>query len=132
MSFGTQEESKSKDWGFGKTFGIGSLLSGSPSLATLAGGLSKATYGPISIRNSVDPLSGWNDLMGAFMPKAPEVPAVAPAPAAPTYNDDSLKAAAKLEAERLRKRKGMKSTILTGDSTLMQPQAQTQKSELLG
>jgi hypothetical protein len=40
--------------------------------------------------------------------------------------------AAKAEAEKLRKRKGMKSTILTGmDQTLMQP-AQTQKAELLG
>lgn len=44
-------------------------------------------------------------------------------------NSAALKAAAKLEAEQLRKRKGMKATWLTGNE---QGQEQTQKSELLG
>ena len=62
----------------------------------------------------------------------PEMPAVEPLPVTKTVQDDaSLKAAARVEAERLRKRKGLKSTILTSaDQSLMGP-AQTQKAELL-
>jgi hypothetical protein len=69
------------------------------------------------------------DVGGMF--KAPEMPAVEPAPAPLMDNSEALKNAAKLEAERLRKRKGMKSTIMTEDSKLMAP-VQTQKAEMLG
>ena len=67
----------------------------------------------------------------------PEMPAVEPLPSGAGMRDNSaeLQAAAKIEAERLRKRKGMKSTILTGasasDQALMGTE-QTQKAELLG
>ena len=64
--------------------------------------------------------------------KSPEMPAVEPLPSITSQaSDDALKNAAKLEAESLRKRKGMKSTILTADSSLMAPE-QTQKAQLLG
>lgn len=59
-------------------------------------------------------------------PKMPESPPVLP----PVKNDEALKDAARLEAERLRKRKGFKSTWLTaGLGDLVE---QTQKAELLG
>ena len=67
----------------------------------------------------------------------PEMPGVEPLPSVSSMKDNSaeLQAAAKIEAERLRKRKGMKSTILTGasasDQALMGTE-QTQKAELLG
>lgn len=61
---------------------------------------------------------------------APEMPKVPPLPAIGSDNS-ALQNAAKLEAERLRRRKGMKSTILTSDASLMAP-GQTQKTELLG
>jgi len=73
---------------------------------------------------------GEKGLLTGMMPGTAEMPAVEPLPAQ-TTNDDALKNAAKLEAENLRKRKGMKSTILTEDSSLMAP-AQTQKAQLLG
>ena len=65
----------------------------------------------------------------------PEMPSVEPLPENKVDNSATLAAAAKIEAERLRKRKGMKSTILTGasasDQALMGTE-QTQKAELLG
>jgi hypothetical protein len=62
-----------------------------------------------------------------------DVPEVAPVTStASTVTDDSAaKAAAEAEAERLRKKKGYKSTILTEDNAMM-TQAPTQKAELLG
>jgi hypothetical protein len=62
----------------------------------------------------------------------PEMPGVEPLPEFKADNSAALKEAARLESERIRKRKGMKSTVLTGmDQAMMQP-AQTQKAELLG
>lgn len=63
--------------------------------------------------------------------EAPQMPPVEPLPNYRADNSAALKNAAKLEAERLRKRKGMKSTILTQDSTLMSG-VQTGKAEALG
>lgn len=57
---------------------------------------------------------------------APAAPVVAPI----TDNSEELAAAAKLEAENLRKRKGMKSTWLTAGDDL--GTATTQKAQLLG
>jgi hypothetical protein len=56
----------------------------------------------------------------------------APPPPVPTVdNSEALANAAKLEAERLRKRKGMKSTWLTGAEGADMGE-QTQKATLLG
>jgi hypothetical protein len=57
--------------------------------------------------------------------KKPEV--VKPAP---VDNSEALEAAARLEAERLRKRKGMKSTMLVDDD--MSGAQQSAKATLLG
>ncbi len=71
--------------------------------------------------------------MGSFFssPSTPDVITVA----APSPNDAAAKAAAdeaaKAEAEAARKRKGMRSTILTGASGDTST-APTQKAELLG
>lgn len=60
-----------------------------------------------------------------------EVTAV-PSSDSPAGDTSALKAAARAEAERLRKRQGLKSTILTGsDQSLMTP-AQTEKAQALG
>ena len=66
-------------------------------------------------------------LGGAIMPNMPKYDAGDPAP---VDNSEALKNAARLEAERMRKRKGMKSTILTqGMGSSME---QLQKAELMG
>ena len=63
--------------------------------------------------------------------KQPGMPAVSPA-AESVEDTSALKAAARAEAARLRKRQGLKSTILTGsDQSLMTP-AQTEKAQALG
>ena len=73
----------------------------------------------------IDPLKAMRNMI-------PDMPAVAPLPSINSAeNTEALKNAAKLEAERLRKRKGMKSTILTQDSSLMSG-VQTGKAEVLG
>jgi hypothetical protein len=71
----------------------------------------------------------WSDVSGAFKP--PVMPAVEPLPNATADNSAALREAARLEADRLRKRRGMKSTIMTAGDSLMTP-VQTQKAELLG
>lgn len=67
--------------------------------------------------------------MSSFF-SSPSTPA--PPPPVPTVdNSEALANAAKLEAERLRKRKGMKSTWLTGAEGTGMTES-TQKATLLG
>jgi len=56
---------------------------------------------------------------GAMTPKFPE--SATAAPAAPAPDDTSAKEAALAEADRLRKRKGVRSTTLTGPSGVLTP-----------
>lgn len=63
--------------------------------------------------------------------KKPDMPEVAPLPAA-APDTSALEAAARAESERLRNRKGMKSTILTSNADSLMNPAVTQKAELLG
>ena len=78
----------------------------------------------------INPLKGVEAIQEGFL-TSPEMPAVSPA-AESVEDTSALKAAARAEAERLRKRQGLKSTILTGsDQSLMTP-AQTEKAQALG
>ncbi|MDD2657204.1 MAG: hypothetical protein PHD04_00900 [Candidatus Pacebacteria bacterium] len=89
-------------------------------------------YNPVKSKliNPIEGLKGIQDVATDLFP-VPELPPVN-APASFKDNNTALQNASKLEAERLRKRKGMKATILTQDSSLMTPAVQTQKAELLG
>lgn len=60
---------------------------------------------------------------------SPDAPAL-PAPAPPPVDKSALKNAARLESERLKKRKGFKSTWLTAGMGDLNEQ--TQKAQLLG
>lgn len=50
--------------------------------------------------------------------KTPEIPAFTPPP---SIEDPEIKEAAAREAERIRKKKGLRSTILTGSQGLLTP-----------
>ncbi len=100
------------------------------SFGNVAKGFSQSLFtNPLNWFNPSYQMDALNTAIGA---SDVEAPAVAPfAPIKTVESDDALKNAAKLEAERLRRRKGMKSTILTQDSTLMSG-VQTGKAEALG
>jgi hypothetical protein len=72
----------------------------------------------------------YDELNESLDPLEPLKPIVEP-PKITEKIDVAAKVAAEAEAAKLRKRKGLKSTILTGPEGLMTP-AQTQKAELLG
>ena len=69
--------------------------------------------------------------MGFLMPKTPALPPVQPLPEPPTVSEEEKEKIAKEQADIERRRKGRKSTILTGPLGL-QEEATTEKKTLLG
>lgn len=67
----------------------------------------------------------------SFLGGVSSPPPIAPAPPIPTDNTAEVEAARKAEAERIRKMKGRRSTILTGGQGVV-GEAETGRKSLLG